>query len=434
MRIRISGGRIIDPGRTDMVGDVVLADGRIVALVPEGEAPPAADEERVVDARGRLVVPGLIDIHVHLREPGHEYKETIASGAAAAAAGGFTAVCAMPNTVPVNDNGQVTRFIREQAAAAGAARVYPVAAVTRGQAGRELCEFAELKAAGAVAFSDDGLPVAGSRMMRLALEYARGFDMPVISHCEDPGLAEGGAMNEGPVATRLGLPGIPNAAESVMVMRDIALAELTGARLHIAHVSCAESVAAIRAAKARGVAVTAETAPHYFTLTDEAVADYDTRAKMNPPLRGEDDREAVRRGLADGTLDAIATDHAPHSVLEKEVEFDRAANGIIGLETALPLALRLVADGVLSLPDLVARLTVDPARALGLPCGLSAGRTADLTVIDPELEWTVDASRFRSLGRNCPFDGWPVRGRAVLTMVAGRIAYALEDSGFRIPD
>jgi len=288
-----------------------------------------------------------------------------------------------------------------------------------------LCEFAELQEAGAVAFTDDGLPVAGSRMMRRALEYARGFDMPIISHCEDPELAAGGAMNEGPVATRLGLPGIPNAAESVMVMRDIALAELTGARLHIAHVSCAESVAAIRAAKARGIAVTAETAPHYFTLTDEAVADYDTRAKMNPPLRGEADREAVRRGLADGTLDAIATDHAPHSVLEKEVEFDRAANGIIGLETALPLALRLVAEGVLSLPELVSRLTVDPARVLGLPCGLGVGGVADITVIDPAMEWTVDASRFRSLGRNCPFDGWSVAGRAVMTLVDGRVVYEI---------
>lgn len=419
MRIRISGGRIIDPGRTDTVGDVVVEDGRIRSVGPaDGEA-----ADRVVDAGNCLVVPGLIDIHVHLREPGHEYKETIASGAAAAVAGGFTAVCAMPNTSPVNDNAQVTRFILDRAWAAGLARVYPVASITRGLKGEQLSEFAELKAAGAVAFSDDGRPVEGSRMMRRAMEYARGFDMPIVSHCEELDLVGDGVMNEGVVATRLGLAGIPNAAESIMVMRDIALAELTGARLHICHVSCAESIAAIRAAKDRGARVTAETAPHYFTLTEEAVAEYDTRAKMNPPLRTEADRQAVRQALADGTLDAIATDHAPHSILEKEVEFDQAANGIIGLETALPLSLRLAADGVLPLTDLIAKLTVAPARVLGLPCGLIPGAAADITVIDPQRTWTVDAERFASLSRNCPFDGWQVTGRAVLTMVDGRIVY-----------
>lgn len=419
MRIRISGGRIIDPGRTDTVGDVVVEDGRIRSVGPaDGEA-----ADRVVDAGNCLVVPGLIDIHVHLREPGHEYKETIASGAAAAVAGGFTAVCAMPNTSPVNDNAQVTRFILDRAWAAGLARVYPVASITRGLKGEQLSEFAELKAAGAVAFSDDGRPVEGSRMMRRAMEYARGFDMPIVSHCEELDLVGDGVMNEGVVATRLGLAGIPNAAESIMVMRDIALAELTGARLHVCHVSCAESIAAIRAAKDRGARVTAETAPHYFTLTEEAVAEYDTRAKMNPPLRTEADRQAVRQALADGTLDAIATDHAPHSILEKEVEFDQAANGIIGLETALPLSLRLAADGVLPLTDLIAKLTVAPARILGLPCGLIPGAAADITVIDPQRTWTVDAERFASLSRNCPFDGWQVTGRAVLTMVDGRIVY-----------
>jgi dihydroorotase len=419
MRIRISGGRIIDPGRTDTVGDVVVEDGRIRSVGPaDGEA-----ADRVVDAGNCLVVPGLIDIHVHLREPGHEYKETIASGAAAAAAGGFTAVCAMPNTSPVNDNAQVTRFILERARDAGAARVYPVASITRGLRGEQLSEFAELKAAGAVAFSDDGRPVVGSRMMRRAMEYARGFDMPIVSHCEELDLVGDGVMNEGVVATRLGLAGIPNAAESIMVMRDIALAELAGTRLHICHVSCAESIAAIRAAKDRGVQVTAETAPHYFTLTEEAVAEYDTRAKMNPPLRTEADRQAVRRALADGTLDAIATDHAPHSILEKDVEFDQAANGIIGLETALPLSLQLVADGVLPLTDLIAKLTVVPARILGLPCGLIPGQAADITVIDSRRSWTVDAERFASLSRNCPFDGWQVTGRAVVTMVGGRIVY-----------
>ncbi len=421
MRIRISGGRIIDPGRADMLGDVVVQDGRILSVGPGAEASEADD--RVIDARGLLVVPGLIDIHVHLREPGHEYKETIASGAAAAVAGGFTAVCAMPNTDPVNDNAQVTGFILDRARAAGKARVYPVASITRGLEGARLSEFAELKAAGAVAFSDDGRPVVGSRMMRRAMEYARGFDMPIISHCEDLDLVGDGVMNEGVVATRLGLAGIPNAAESIMVMRDIALAELTGTRLHIAHVSCAESIAAIRAAKDRGVRVTAETAPHYFSLTEEAVAEYDTRAKMNPPLRTEADRQAVRRALADGTIDAIATDHAPHSTLEKDVEFDQAANGIIGLETALPLSLQLVTDGVLSLTDLLAKLTVVPAGILGLPCGMAPGGVADISVIDPGLVWTVDAARFASLSRNCPFDGWQVTGRAVFVMVDGRIVY-----------
>ncbi|MEE4608956.1 MAG: dihydroorotase [Desulfobacteraceae bacterium] len=419
MRIRISGGRIIDPGRSDTVGDVVVEDGRIRSVGPTD----AEAADRIVDARNCLVVPGLIDIHVHLREPGHEYKETIASGAAAAAVGGFAAVCAMPNTSPVNDNAQVTRFILDRAGAAGAARVYPVASITRGLKGDQLSEFAELKAAGAVAFSDDGRPVVGSRMMRRAMEYARGFDMPIVSHCEELDLVGDGVMNEGVVATRLGLAGIPNAAESIMVMRDIALAELTGTRLHIAHVSCAESIAAIRAAKDRGVRVTAETAPHYFTLTEAAVAEYDTRAKMNPPLRTEADRQAVRQALADGTLDAIATDHAPHSILEKDVEFDQAANGIIGLETALPLSLQLAADGVLSLTDLISKLTVGPARILGLPCGLIPGAAADLTVIDPHRSWTVEAERFASLSRNCPFDGWQVTGRAVLTMVDGRIVY-----------
>jgi dihydroorotase len=424
MRIRISSARIIDPGRTDRVADVVVADG-FIEQVGAGPVDGGGPVERVIDGRGLLLVPGLIDIHVHLREPGHEYKETIDSGCRAAAAGGFTAVCAMPNTVPVNDSVQVTRFVREQARGAASARVYPVAAITRGQAGTRLCEFADLKNAGAVGFSDDGRPVTGSQMMRRAMEYALGFDMPIISHCEELELAAGGSMNEGPVATRLGLAGIPNAAESVMVMRDLALAELTGARLHIAHVSCAESVEAIRGAKRRGVRVTAETAPHYFTLTDEAVADYDTRAKMNPPLRSAADRRAVRQGLADGTLDAIATDHAPHSTLEKDLEFDQAANGIVGLETALPLSLQLVADGVLSLPDLVARMTVNPARIMGLPCGLAEGGPADLTLIDPALEWVVDSGRFFSLSRNTPFDGWKVRGRAVMTMVAGRIVHEL---------
>jgi dihydroorotase len=422
MSILIRGGRVIDPGRLDRSGDLLLQDGRIARIAAPGEIAAA---DRVVEAAGLVVAPGLIDLHVHLREPGHEYKETIASGCRAAAAGGFTALCAMPNTLPVNDCQEVTRFVLERAAAAGGARVYPAGAVSKGQQGRQLCEFDELLAAGARALSDDGRPVVSSLLMRRALEYAAHLGLPLISHCEETALSQGGAMNEGPVATRLGLPGIPNAAESITVLRDIALCELTGAPLHIAHVSTAQSVGAVADAKARGLPVSAETAPHYFTLTDEAVGDYDTHAKMNPPLRSAADRQAVRRGLADGTLDAIATDHAPHAETEKRVEFDQAANGIIGLETALALGLRLVAEGVLSLETLIARLSTGPARILGLPSGIAAGQPADLTLIDPHLDWTYRAVEGFSLSRNTPFEGWAMRGRAVMTIVGGRVVWEL---------
>jgi dihydroorotase len=422
MRMRINAGRLIDPGRLEGHWDLLVADGRIERIVPPGQ-PVDGVVEREIDAAGLLVVPGLIDLHVHLREPGQEHKETIASGCLAAVSGGFTAVCCMPNTTPVNDCQEVTGFVMERAQAAGTARVYPVAAVSRGLEGKQLSEFGELVAAGAVAFSDDGRPVANSLLMRRALEYAAGFGAFIVSHCEELALAEGGAMNEGEVATRLGLPGIPNAAETIMVLRDIALCELTRARLHIAHVSCAESVAAIRAAKARGVPVSAETAPHYFTLTDEAVARYDTHAKMNPPLRSAADREAVCQGLADGTLDAIATDHAPHDVTVKAVEFDRAANGIIGLETALPLGLHLVEQGVLPLDALVARLATNPARILGKPHGLFEGALADITLIDPRRHWTYRSRQGRSLSGNTPFDGMEMTGRAVMTLVGGRIVF-----------
>jgi dihydroorotase len=364
-----------------------------------------------------------LDLHVHFREPGFEYKETIASGGQAAVAGGFTAVCTMPNTQPVNDDRQVTEFILQRAAEAGTVRVYPVGAISRGLDGHDLSEFGELKSAGCVAVTDDGRPVVDAQLMRRALEYARGFGLLVMSHCEDMVLTADGVMNEGPMATRIGLAGIPNAAESVTVMRDIALCELTGARLHIAHVSTRESVEAIRAAKRRGAPVTAETAPHYFSLTDAAVGEYDTHAKMNPPLRSEQDRQAIREALADGTLDAIATDHAPHAPEEKEVEFDRAANGIIGLETALPLGLKLVSEGVLTLEALIGKMSVNPARIIGAPCGLEPGQTADITLIDPGHRFSVDSRTFRSLSRNTPFDGWPLQGIAVLTMVGGRIVH-----------
>jgi dihydroorotase len=332
----IRGGRVVDPGNLDGIMDILIEDGKIVEIKEHNSKFIIQNSKfKAIDAFGKIVVPGLIDMHVHLREPGHEYKETIESGCLSAAYGGFTAICPMPNTNPVNDNSQVTEYILKKAGAADMVRVYPVAAISKGLKGKDLCEYGDLKETGAIAISDDGHPVANSQLMRMALEYAKGFDLPVISHCEDIDLAGCGSMNEGAVATRMGLSGIPNASESIVVMRDIALCELTGARLHIAHVSTTESVRAIRNAKKRGALVTAETAPHYFTLTEDAVEGYNTNAKMNPPLRSMQDREAVLEGLADGTIDVIATDHAPHSSIEKEVEFDQAANGIIGLETSV---------------------------------------------------------------------------------------------------
>ncbi|MFZ5565145.1 MAG: dihydroorotase, partial [Thermodesulfobacteriota bacterium] len=385
---------------------------------------PAKGVTRQIDAAGKIVTPGLIDMHVHLREPGYEYKETIATGCAAAARGGFAAVCPMPNTNPVNDRAQVCEFIRARAEACGVGvKVWPVGAISADSAGKELAEYGDLKAAGAVALSDDGRPVSDGQLMRRALEYAKGFGLPVISHCEELSLVGQGVMNEGAFAARMGLAGIPNAAESVMVCRDVALCELTGAALHIAHVSAKESVRIIREAKKRGVPVTAETAPHFFTLTDEAVGQYDTSAKVNPPLRSVADREAVREGLADGTIDVIACDHAPHSVLEKEVEFDAAANGISGIETSLGLSLGLVNDNVLSMAALIDRMSMAPARILGKAWGLKKGNPAHVTIIDTDRPWVVDSKRFVSLGRNTPFDGWELSGRAVMTIVDGRVIF-----------
>ncbi|WP_028585666.1 dihydroorotase [Desulfogranum mediterraneum] len=416
----IKNGRLIDPAnKVDDQGDLYIVDGRICP--PDSEVDRAQLE--VIDAAGCLVTPGLIDMHVHLREPGQEYKEDIVSGARAAASGGFTAVACMPNTRPVNDSSAVCAMIRQQARGA-AARVYPVAAISKGSRGEELAEFGELRDAGAVAVSDDGLPVHDSQLMRRAMEYASDFGLAVIAHCEDPALASG-VMNEGEVATRLGLKGIPTAAESIMVYREIALAEFTGKRVHIAHVSTAMSVDLIRAAKARGVAVSAETAPHYFTLTDQAVDGYQTNAKMNPPLRSEADRQAVIQGLQDGTLDAIATDHAPHSSLEKETEFDAAAFGIIGLETALPLSLELVRQGVISESRLVELLAVNPARILGVEGGsLSPGAVADLTIIKPDDRFVYTAAAIVSKSHNTPFLDRTLEGRAQLTMVAGELKFS----------
>jgi dihydroorotase len=420
MNILIKNGHVIDPAnKVDEKLDILLSDGKIARLGKPGSIP--ADGAQVVEASGKLVVPGLIDMHVHLREPGFEYKETIKTGMAAAKAGGFTSVCSMPNTNPVNDNRSVTEFILSEAHDA-LARVFPIGAITKGSKGEELAEMAELHSAGCVAVSDDGKPVMSAAIMRRAMEYSKIFDMPVISHCEECTLSDKGVMNEGFVSTELGLRGIPAAAEEVMVARDIALAGLTGCRVHIAHVSTAGSVRMVREAKARGVKITAETCPHYFTLTDEAVRGYNTMAKMNPPLRTAEDVAAIKQGLKDGTLDVIATDHAPHAMDEKSVEFDYAPFGIVGLETAVGLVFKLVHEGVLSLTEAVRKLSFNPASILKINKGtLSVGADADITIIDPDVQWTVDSSQFKSKSRNTPFDGWKLKGRAVRTIVGGRL-------------
>jgi dihydroorotase len=424
--ILIRGGRVIDPARkTDEPADVYLLDGKVEGVGRNLGRPPGA---MVVDASGQVVAPGLIDVHVHLREPGQEDLETVATGAMAAAAGGFSAVCAMPNTDPVCDNQGVVGFVKAQAQRAGKARVYPIGAVSLGQKGQQLAEFGELVGAGAVAVSDDGKPVASSHLMRTALEYARTFGIPVADHCEDPTLA-GGAMHEGLVSTRLGLKGIPAAAEEIMVARDLLLAELTGGHIHLCHMSTRGSVDLIRRAKARGVRVTAEASPHHFSLTHEACEGYDTNAKMNPPLREAEDREAIRQALKDGTIDVIATDHAPHHYDAKEREFDDAPNGIIGLETALGLAVtELVGTGLLTLAELVARMSTIPAKIFGLPGGtLAPGSPADVTVFDPAVEWTVRPQEFFSRSRNTPFAGRRLTGRATVTIVRGQIVFQRPD-------
>jgi dihydroorotase len=421
--ILIRGGRVIDPSRkVDEVTDLFLRDGKVEAIGRDVGKP---DEALMVDASGKIVSPGLIDLHVHLREPGQEDIETVATGAMAAAAGGFSAVCAMPNTDPVTDNQAAVGFIVSQAQRAGKARVYPIGAVSLGQQGQQLAEFGELVGAGAVAVSDDGKPVASSHLMRTALEYARTFGIPVADHCEDPTLAAGGAMHEGVVSTRLGLKGVPAAAEEIMVARDILLAELTGGHVHLCHMSTRGSVALIRRAKEQGLAVTAEACPHHFTLTHEACEGYNTNAKMNPPLREPEDREAIREALRDGTIDVICTDHAPHHYDAKEREFDDAPNGIIGLETALGLAItELVESGMLDLPTLIRRMSEMPARIFGLPGGtLAPGSAADVTVFDPAARWTVNPEEFYSKSRNTPFGGRELQGRADVTIVRGQVVY-----------
>ncbi len=423
----IRGGRVIDPSRnTDGVADLYIKDGRIEAV---GRNIPVGQGIEVIDAAEKVVAPGLIDLHVHLREPGFEHAETIATGALSAAAGGFTAVCAMPNTDPVTDSQATVGFVVRQSIRAGKARVYPIGAVSLGQKGEQLTEFGEMVQAGAVAVSDDGKPVATSHLMRTALEYAKTFGIPVADHCEDMSLAAGGAMHEGLIAARLGLKGIPSAAEEIIVARDILLAELTGGHVHLCHMSTRGSVELIRWAKSKGLKVTAEATPHHFTLTHERCLGYDTNAKMNPPLREAADREAIRLGLKDGTIDCIASDHAPHHYDTKEREFDDAPNGIIGLETAFGLAVReLVAPGLISLPELIARMSTVPARIFHLPGGsLAVGAPADVVVLDASRRWTVRREDLHSRSANSPFMGETLTGQADVTIVGGRVVFNRAD-------
>lgn len=426
MSTLIKGGRVVDPsaGR-DGTFDILIDGDRIVRVGPDL---PANGAHVIEIPKGCLVVPGLIDIHVHLREPGQEHKETIASGTASAVAGGFTAVACMPNTEPINDHAGITQFILKKAAEAGLARVYPIGAVSLGSRGEQLAELGEQKAAGCIAFSDDGRPVATALLMRRALEYARMIGAPIIDHCEDPTLKGDGVAHEGYYASALGLRGIPGAAESLMVERDISLAELTGAHIHIAHMSAHQSLRAVRAGKDRGVHVTSEVTPHHFTLTDEMLdgpVKYDTNLKMNPPLRERADRDAMLEGLVDGTIDVIATDHAPHHADEKMVEFDRAPFGIVGLETAVPLVFdRLVHSGKIPVRRAIELLTTNPARVMGLPGGtLTDGALADLTVIDPDRTQTIDAAALKSRSKNTPFHGWTLRGGVLMTLVGGRVVH-----------
>ena len=437
MQILIRGGRVIDPGSgLDGVMDLLIEEGVIRSVgppagagkpgraAPRGTAPEQAD--RVIEAKGMVVCPGLIDMHVHLREPGREDEETVATGTAAAARGGFTAVACMPNTEPPNDSASVTEFILEQAAKHGGVRVYPIGAISKGRKGEELAEIGELVAAGCVGISDDGSPVASAALMRRAMEYATMFDIPVVPHCEEPTLSQGGVMHEGLVSTQLGLKGIPGIAETVEVVRDLLLAEFTGARLHLCHLSAAESVRALREAKARGVKVTAEVTPHHLALTDEAVWGFSTNTKMNPPLRSAEDQAALREALADGTIDCIATDHAPHALAEKEQEYDLAPFGVTGLETGLGVVLTELYHGkVLTLPQIVERMSVAPARILGLKGrgSLAPGTEADVTLFDPEREWVVEAKGMASRSKNSPFLGWKLKGAPVMTIVGGKVVW-----------
>ena len=423
--ICIQGGTVIDPGHVNGRADVLIQDGKILEVgYPLKSAVAQDDSVTVLDATDRIVAPGLVDLHCHLREPGFEYKETIQTGSASAVAGGFTSICAMPNTQPVNDNEAITKFMLTKGKEAANARIFPIGAITKNSDGEELANIGELVAAGCVAISDDGRPVMNSLVMRRALEYAKAFGVPVVDHCEDLHLTDGGCMNEGVVSTELGMPGIPDASEEVMVARNLALADLTGVCVHLAHLSTARSVELVRHAKAQGLPVSAEVCPHHFSITEEAVRGYQANAKRNPPLRTDEDMQALREGLVDGTIDVIATDHAPHALQEKQLEFDTAPFGIVGFETALPLTLKLVHEGILSLEQALDKLTRAPAKLFHLPVGsLLPGSLADVVIFDAQEEWVVDPEQFESKSRNTPFGGLTVKGKVKMTLVEGRLVY-----------
>ena len=431
MTLVIKNGRVIDPVNSlDEPKDILVHKGIIKAIESPGSISfDAGEKPSVIDAKGCVVCPGLIDMHVHFREPGFEYKETITSGCQSAAAGGFTSVAVMPNTNPVNDTRAVTEHILALARTEGIINVYPIAAITQKLEGERLSEMADLKNAGAIAFSDDGRPVMNNELMRRAFEYSKMFELPLIQHSEMLDLTEGGCMNEGMVSTELGLKGMPAEAEDIMVYRDIALLEKTGGRLHVAHISSKNSVDLVRQAKSKGLPVTCEVAPHHFTLTDEAVRGYDTNTKMSPPLRAIEDVEAIKEGLRDGTIDIIATDHAPHDITDKQVEYQNACFGIVGLETALPLSLKLVDEKILSMGDVIKKLTSTPAGIFNLKAGnLSLGNEADILIFNPSLEYCIDISKFHSKSKNSPFDGWKVKGKVLHTLVKGKTAYSVNDN------
>jgi len=430
MKLAIVNGYVIDPAQEINAGrNLLVEDGRVVGVLARSEALP--EDAQLLDATGLIVAPGFIDLHTHLREPGQEYKETIATGAAAAVAGGWTSICAMPNTDPINDNPAVTRFMIEQGQTAQLANVFPIGAITKGSGGKELAEMGELKNAGIVAVSDDGRPVPSASMMRRAMEYARGFDLTVVDHCQDPSLSAGGVMHEGRWSLILGLRGMPAAAEDVDVVRDCVLAKLTGAKIHIAHISTIGALEAVRTAKRNGLSVTCEVTPHHWTLTDEAVSDYDTNTKMSPPLRSREHIKAILEGIKDGTIDAIATDHAPHHIDEKGLEFDQAPFGITGLETAVGLAFDLVHQGQIDLERMVQMCSTNPARIFGLieRGSLKSKAHADITILDPQFEWVFDVNRSKSKSRNTPFHGRSMQGCAVATIVGGRLVYLHPDYG-----
>ena len=423
----IQGGRIIDPSQgIDITGSLLIAEGKILRL-SKGEATPPQPDYDILPARGLIVCPGFIDLHCHLRQPGFEDKETIATGTKAAARGGFTTVCCMPNTSPPLDNQTVVEYVKSKSASEGVVRVLPIGCISKGRRGEELAEMGELASAGVIAFSDDGEPVLNSYLMRQALDYSRAFDLPIIDHCEDKALSEGGQMNEGTISTRLGLRGMPDAAEEIAIARDLALAQLTGGRLHIAHVTTEGSVELIRRAKEKGIRVTAEVTPHHLTLTEERVIGYDTNAKVNPPLRTKSDIQALIQGLNDNTIDIIATDHAPHTEADKLCEFDLAPFGISGFETALGSLMSLVHNGELSLITLIAKLTYEPAKIIGSKYGglgtLATGAPADVTLLDPNLEWVVEPKAFASKGRNTPLAGERLKGKVMATIFQGNLVY-----------